>query len=181
MREGLSGLEGLAAYTAGEIAVALPEARSMHSIVATANYFHVLGVRPAAGRVFDEADDRTDAAVAVIAHSTWIREFDGDPAIVGRTIRVADQFVQIIGVAPERFIGIDRVRPGSRGPDLWLPIWLADRVLPLTTAEQRRQERDLAFVGRRKADVQIPQLRAEAAVIARRPRGGSRRSRDGPG
>jgi predicted permease len=168
VREGLSGVEGLAAYTAGEIAAALPEARSMHSILATPNYFAVLGVRPAAGRLFDEGDDRTDAAVAVIGHGTWIREFDGDPAIVGRTIRVADQFVQIIGAAPERFIGIDRVRPGSRGPDLWLPMWLAGRVLPMTTAEQRRQERDVALVGRRKQDVQIRQLRAEAEVIARR-------------
>ena len=140
----------------------------MRGLLASANYFEVLGVRPAAGRGFEETDDRTDAAVAVIAHSTWLREFDGDPAVVGRTIRVADQFVQIIGVAPERFIGVDRIRPGSRGPDLWLPVWLADRVLPLTTAEQRRQERDLSFVGRRKDDVPIPQLRAEAAVVARR-------------
>ena len=56
----------------------------MRGLLASANYFEVLGVRPAAGRVFEEADDRTDAAVAVIAHSTWTREFDGDPAIVGR-------------------------------------------------------------------------------------------------
>lgn len=168
LREGLSGLRGLAAYTAGEIAVALPEARSMRGLLASPDYFEVLGVRPAAGRVFDAADDRTHAAVAVLAHSTWTRELNSDPAAIGRTIRVADQFVQIIGVAPEQFIGIDRVRPGLRRPDIWLPLWLANRVLPLTPAEQRRQERDLAFVGRRSDDVPIAQLRAEAQVVARR-------------
>ena len=84
----------------GDVAVALPDARSMRSLIASANYFEVLGVRPALGRVFERGDDGRDAAVAVIAHSAWIREFDADPTVIGRTIRVADQFVQIVGVAP---------------------------------------------------------------------------------
>jgi putative ABC transport system permease protein len=166
--EGLSGLQGLAAYAAGNVAAAIPEARSMHALVTSPNYFAVLGVRPVAGRVFDAQDDETAAAVAVIAHGAWQREFSGDPSVVGRMIRVADHFVHIIGVAPEGFIGIDRLRPGSRNPDIWLPMWMADRVLPLTAAEQRRQERDVAFAGRLKNGVQASQLRTEAAVIGGR-------------
>ena len=46
LEEGLTGLQGLAGYTAGEIPVALPDARSMRGIIASANYFEVLGVRP---------------------------------------------------------------------------------------------------------------------------------------
>jgi predicted permease len=168
LSEGLTGLQGLAAYAAGNVAAAIPEARSMRALVTSPDYFAVLGVRPVAGRVFDTQDDATDAAVAVIAHSTWQREFSGDPSAVGRTIRVADQFVHVIGVAPEGFIGIDRLRPGSRNPDIWLPMWMADRVLPLTAAEQRRQERDVAFVGRLKDGVQTSQLRTEAAVVGGR-------------
>ena len=87
----------------------------MRALVTSPNYFAVLGVRPVAGRVFDTQDDHTDAAVAVIAHSTWQREFSGDPSVVGRTIRVAE-FVHVIGVAPDGFIGIDRLWPGSRNP-----------------------------------------------------------------
>jgi predicted permease len=167
LAESLSGLQGLAAYTAGEVAVALPDARSMRAVVASPNYFDVLGVKPVAGRVFGTAED-DNAAVAVLAYSTWTREFSADPAAIGRSIRVADRFVEIIGVAPEHFIGIDRLRPGGRNPDLWVPLWLADQVLPLTAAEQRRQERDVAFVGRRRSGMPLPQLRAEAAVVARR-------------
>lgn len=91
LREGLHGVQGLAAYAAGEIAVALPEARSMRSLFASANYFELLGVRPVIGRVFDANDEERDAAVAVIAHSTWTRELNGDPAVIGRSIRVADR------------------------------------------------------------------------------------------
>ena len=168
LSEGLTGLQGLAAYAAGNVAAAIPEARSMRALVTSPNYFAVLGVRPVAGRVFDIQDDDTDAAVAVIAHSAWQREFSGDPSVVGRTIRVADQFVHVIGVAPDGFIGIDRLRPGNRNPDIWLPMWMADRVLPLTAAEQRRQERDVAFVGRLKDGVPASELRTEAAVVGGR-------------
>jgi putative ABC transport system permease protein len=168
LREGLRGLKGLAAYTSGEIAVALPEARSMLGMLASANYFDVLGVRAVVGRTFEPSDGSTHAAVAVIAHHAWTREFGGDPAIIGRSIRVGGQFVHIVGVAPPQFIGVDRIKPGNRSPDVWLPLWLADGVLPLTAAEQRREERDIAFVGRMKDDVEVAQIRAEAQVLAQR-------------
>jgi putative ABC transport system permease protein len=166
LREGLHGVQGLVAYAQGQIAVALPEARSMRGVLTSANYFDVLGVRPVVGRVFDANDADTNAAVVVIAYNVWTREFDADPAVVGRSIRVADQFVQIVGVAPALFGGIDRIRSGGGAPDVWLPLWLADRVLPLTATEQRRQERDLAFVGRLGDGVDVPQLQAEAEVLA---------------
>ena len=50
LREGLTGVQGLAAYTAGEIAVGLPDARSLQAVLAsTGNYFEVFGVRPCFG------------------------------------------------------------------------------------------------------------------------------------
>jgi putative ABC transport system permease protein len=168
LQDGMNGLQALAAYTAGEVAVALPDARSMRGLLTSANYFDVLGVRPAAGRVFHAADAEAGAGVAVIAYNVWLREFRGDPSAIGRTIRVADEFVQIVGVAPDLFTGIDRVRPTTRVPDIWLPIWLADRVLPFNTVEQRRQERDMSFVGRLREGVRMPQLQAEADVLAGR-------------
>lgn len=167
LRDGLAGLQGLAAHTPGDFAVALPEARSLRGMLTSVNYFDVLGVRPTAGRTFNVNDNETHAAVAVIAHSTWTREFDAAPSVIGRSIRVADQFVQIVGVAPPLFMGTDRVRPG-REPELWLPLWLAARVLPLTMAEQGRQERDIYFVGRLKDGVEVSQLQAETEVMAGR-------------
>ena len=169
LQEGITGLDGLAAYALGQVAVALPEARSMRGALTSANYFDVLGVRAALGRTFDARDADTHAPVAVIAHRVWLREFNADPSVIGRLIRVADVFVQIAGVAPPFFVGID-LRParGDRGPDLWLPIWLADRVLPLSRAEQRRRERDLYFAGRLRGGVEVTQVHAEAGVVASR-------------
>jgi predicted permease len=174
VRERLAGVQAVAAYAIGDIAVALPDARSMRGVLASPNYFDVLGVRPTLGRMFNANDADTHADVAVIAHSVWMREFNADPAVIGRSIRVADGFVQIVGVAPPLFLGIDRPRPAGprrmgvgRPPDVWLPMWLADRVLPLTVAEQRRQERDFQFVGRLRDHVELPRLQAEAAALAR--------------
>ena len=157
----------MAAYTTGEIAVALPEARRCAACSPQPTISRSWACARRRAVVFEEADDRTDAPVAVIAHSTWIREFDGDPRPSAVRIRVADQFVQLVGVAPERFIGIDRIRPGGRGPDLWLPIWLARPGAAADDREQRRQARTSpsSDAARR---VPIPQLRAEADVIARR-------------
>jgi putative ABC transport system permease protein len=171
LQEGLTGLQSLAAYALGDLAIALPEARSIRGALTSANYFDVLGVRLAIGRAFDATDANTHAAVAVISYSSWTREFGGDPSVIGRSIRVADDVVQIVGVAPEHFVGID-LRParpgGGRGLDVWLPIWMADRVLPLTRAEQRRQVRDIYFVGRLKDNVDVTHVQAEAEVVALR-------------
>ena len=51
------------------------------------NYFDVLGVRPALGRVFNAADDRTPGAhpVAVLSYGYWQRRFGGDPAVLNQT------------------------------------------------------------------------------------------------
>jgi predicted permease len=166
LRAGLDGLQSLAAYTDGAIAVALPQARSMRGLFTSANYFDVLGVRAAAGRTFNAADADTHAAVAVLSHNVWTRELAADSSVIGKSIRVASEVVEIVGVAPPLFAGIDRTPPGGRDPDVWLPMWLADRVLPLTAAEERRQERLVDFVGRLKDRAEVPQVHAQARVLA---------------
>ena len=167
LRDGLTGLEGLAAYMPGDLAVALPDARSMRGLFASANYFDVLGVRAAIGRTFTAADGDTHAAVAVIAHSAWTRDFGADPSVIGRSIGVANDRVEIVGVAAPLFVGID-ARPGARGPDVWLPIWLADRVLPAPAAGQQGRARYLNFAGRLNERVDVADVQAETEVLAQR-------------
>lgn len=180
LREGLTSVQGLTGYALGELAVGLPEARSVRGALTSASYFVVLGVRPILGRAFDERDEDTRATVTVISHKMWTRDFAGDAAVIGRSIRVANEHVQIVGVAPPFFVGID-LRParGDRGPDLWLPIWLADQVLPLTALEQRRQERDMYFAGRLRGGVGIEQVQAQAEVVAERLAAARGRASDG--
>ena len=174
VRDKLDGVQDLAAYALGDMAVALPEARVMPGALVSPNYFDVLGVRPRLGRSFRSSDADGGAQIAVLAHRVWVQEFGKDPAVIGRSIRVAERYLQIVGVAPPQFEGIERQRPAGprrmgigRSPDLWVPIWLAEHVLPLETGGGDQHEPRFQFVGRLKEGVELPQLQAEAAALAR--------------
>ena len=67
----------------------------------TENTFSLLGVRPAIGRVLAPADEQSP--VVVLAHEYWRGRFNGDPSVVGRTVRMNGEAFTIIGVAAERF------------------------------------------------------------------------------
>jgi predicted permease len=69
----------------------------------TANYFHVLGVAPYLGGFFN---DTKDSSSVVLSYGTWIGTFDGDPAVVGQTVRVNQRPFTVVGVAPKDFGGI---------------------------------------------------------------------------
>lgn len=93
--------------------------------VVSANYFTMLGVDPAAGRVFTAGDQVPEqGAVAVISYGCWDRRFARDPSIVGRTIRLNDAAFTIVGVTRRGFFG-DRV---GIARDLWIPIPMQPRV-----------------------------------------------------
>jgi hypothetical protein len=85
----------------------------------TANYFTELGSRAAYGRVFDAiAEERSGApATAILGHAFWQRRFGGDPAAVGRTIRLNGKPVVIAGIAPYYFTGLE-----PAGTDVWIPL-----------------------------------------------------------
>ena len=80
--------------------------RTVGSIV-SANYFHVIGVRPALGRGFEPSEDLGSNAhpVVVISNQLWRRRFHADPNIIGKVQRLNNVPHTIIGVAPEGFYG----------------------------------------------------------------------------
>ena len=70
----------------------------------TATFFHVLGVRPALGRMFTEAEDRVGApSLLVITDAFWRRRFGADPAVLGRRLVVNGESSEVIGVLPASF------------------------------------------------------------------------------
>jgi predicted permease len=82
----------------------------------TTNYFDVLGLRPVTGRFFVAADGEAAAQpVAVIGHAFWRRLFDAQPSALGATVSFNGVAYTIIGVAPERFEGLDF----SRVREIW--------------------------------------------------------------
>ena len=179
--DGLRSLENLASYVAGDVSAILPQPTVLRSALVSANYFDALGVGPEIGRFFvPEEDELTNAYVAVIGHNLWVREFGGDPGAIGRLIQVADQNVEIVGVAPEGFAGVGS-GIGRRGTEIWLPIPLTELVLKNVPSEAPGWEpgdRYIQYLGRMKDGVEVPLVQAELDVVA--PQTTTIRFRQGP-
>ncbi|HJW37945.1 MAG TPA: ABC transporter permease [Candidatus Udaeobacter sp.] len=94
--------------------------RDVSGYAVTGNYFDLLGVQPAIGRFFQAADEHgpNSAAYIVLSDSLWRSAFNGDPGVVGTTVRLYNDPFTVIGVAPARFHGTDRFD----WPDYYIPI-----------------------------------------------------------
>ncbi|MEZ5318958.1 MAG: ABC transporter permease [Vicinamibacterales bacterium] len=124
----------------------------------TGSYFDTLRVQPAAGRLIQPADDEPGAeGVIVLADWAWRQLFDADPAIVGRTVRIAQRPVQVVGVAPA----------GFRGADTLLVTQYAGWV-PLSFVPSIRDQRPLRVAGRLAPGRGVDSAGAELEAIGRR-------------
>jgi predicted permease len=95
--------------------------------VVSGGYFDGLGVPALMGRTLGPSDDRPDAEpVAVLGHRYWLRRFLGDPAVIGKTIRVNRTAFTIVGVTPDTFHGTEL----TESVDVSLPLALSDRLSP---------------------------------------------------
>lgn len=74
----------------------------------SANYFDVVGIRPALGRTFGPAEDEVanPARAVVISHALWTDQFEADASVVGRTVRIGTNTFTVIGVMPPGFDGL---------------------------------------------------------------------------
>jgi predicted permease len=111
---------GVAAYNllTGTMYGVRGNARPVHRGSATANFFGLLGVRPALGRFFTDREDDPDdpQRVVVLGYGFWQSEFGGDTSVIGRTIHLDYAVYTVIGVAPKGFTGVDLARV-----DAWVP------------------------------------------------------------
>ena len=105
-------------------------------------YFSLLGARAAAGRLLQPADDQPGAPpVVVLSHFFWKRVLGGDPAVVGRGLRINGLSFQVVGIAPEGF------RDFGSSAALYLPLIQTDRVTGIPRLEDP-DSRWLSLVGR---------------------------------
>jgi predicted permease len=132
--------------------------------IVSGNYFDVLGVRAARGRVLTEADDRAGAEGAlVISHRLWTRRFGSDPQAVGRSVRVGERAFTVAGVAPE---GFDGVYFTGFQPDLWIPAHGLDGVGATRLSERGRGS--FRMMGRLRPGATVEQAQAAMAAVAAR-------------
>jgi predicted permease len=155
--------EDIASYSVGFIGLAPDGGRPDRVLVSwvTGNYFSLLGVEPALGRLI-RADEglpgRTDSVV-VLGHSTWQRRFGGDRSVVGRTTRFNGLRCTIVGVVPAEFVGTFAFSES----EVYLPVnWTGRSML------EDRGARSQHTIARLRSGVTIERAQAALAVIAAR-------------
>jgi predicted permease len=93
------------------------------------NYFTLLGVKPALGRVFNSAeDDRAFMGhpVVVLSYDYWTNRFANDPSVLGKKILVNDYAMDIVGVSAQGFAGLDP----AESPQIRVPVLMKDAMVP---------------------------------------------------
>ena len=164
--EGMPGLEGLAGFTESDVAVTLPQPRSLRAAFVSANYFDVLGVQPEIGRTFAPEEGGAGSPVAIIGRALWMREFGGDPSVIGRPIQVGGQVFDVIGVSQRGFAGMTAARDGA-GVELWLPIGFVNRVA-MDDPFGQPGHRLIQYVGRMRDGASVERVETELGVAAAR-------------
>src|SRR5438270_2513677 len=114
-----SGLAGYDGFSGGRLRWG-DTVKSVSGYSATGNYFDLLGVQPAVGRFFHEADVHgpNSAPYMVLSDRLWRSAFNADPGVVGSKVRLGKDPFAVVGVAPARFHGTERFE----WPDYWIPV-----------------------------------------------------------
>ena len=103
------------------------------------NYFSVLGLAPALGRLF--APDDEPAPMAILGYGLWQRRFGSNPAVIGASIVLNGKPVTVVGIAPEGFWGTDL----AARREIWLPLGVYSEIVagvlvPFSGQHDRKQE-----------------------------------------
>jgi macrolide transport system ATP-binding/permease protein len=131
--------------------------------IVTGNYFGTLGITTLKGRTLVPEDDKNVGAhqVVVISYGLWQRLF-GKEDIIGQILVINGYSFNIIGVAPQDFIGIEK----GRIPDLWIPMAMQHQVVPGPDRLKERGMGWLRVVGRLNKGITIEHAQAELRTLA---------------
>jgi predicted permease len=131
----------------------------------TENYFSVLGMRPALGRLFTSNDaPQGGNAFAVLSYDSWRQRFHGDSSVIGRVVRLNGAEFTITGVTPPGYKGL---RTFGFWPELFVPVGMHDVVMPGSTSLlQGRGDGWIYVVGRMHAGWTQEQTERAARVFA---------------
>ena len=137
------------------------EVRPLSGALVTADYFRVLRVAAARGRLLAPAD--AQHPIAVISHAFWTTRLAGRPDVVGSSIVLDRSSYLIVGVVEERFSGTEPARI-----DIWVPLEAASRLRGDSASLAERDFSWLQVIGRLAPTSSLQTAAAEAAVIAAR-------------
>ena len=159
LRASTKSLPELAAYWVNTFNLAAPDqpAARLLGLAVSDNFFATLRVTPALGRAFAPAEFQAGQdRVAILPHRTWQSRFGGDPALLGREIRVDGEQLTVVGILP----------PSFDDPRAWGPIEI---VRPFVPDESLRASRDANFlhvIGRLAPETSMEQAQADLAAAS---------------
>jgi predicted permease len=169
-RDQSRSFDGLVAFTSSSFGFAaqpdaLPQITT--GMLVSGNFLRVMGVEPELGRGFLPEEDQVPGrdAVVVLGYDFWRSQLNADRSIIGRNVRLNGIEFTIIGVAPERFTGMDLLLR----PALFVPLMMAQKLdsNPSRNSLEQRDDRGLSVRGRLKPGVSPTQAATELAAIAR--------------
>ena len=132
----------------------------LEAIATTPNLFSMLKVEPALGRDFLPDDLATDVGyVVILSHDAWLHFFNGDRDAIGRTLRIDDDPITVIGIMPPGFKHPGQ--PDANPVDVWAPINVSEG-----TRFDNRSFRVMTLLGRIQDGYSLEQSRAELRSIA---------------
>src|SRR2546428_5890072 len=126
------------------------------------NYFEVLGVRPALGRLLTPEDDAAPggSAVAVLSHGYWTRRFGAGSTVLNQSFVVNGHTLTVVGVAAAPFSGVQV----GQAPDLFVPMQMKAQLTPNWDGMDHRNDYWLQMIGRRRPG--LSRTGAEASLLS---------------
>ncbi|HEY2471733.1 MAG TPA: ABC transporter permease [Terracidiphilus sp.] len=129
----------------------------LNRVLASGNFFSLLGVSPLAGRLFDQQDEIPGKDhVAILSAAAWQTWFGRNPSIIGRAVSLNDSTYTVIGVLPS----------GAAYPadgEIWLPLSLLDQ-----PTQASRVWHSVKVLGRLKPSVTLTAARTDMLTVAQR-------------
>jgi putative ABC transport system permease protein len=160
----LHSFESMAAFADWQASIAAEgDAQMVTGMRVTPRFFATLGIAPALGRTFTEAEDQSaQHDVVILAHGLWQRELGGDPNVIGRKLRVNGRDRTVVGVMPATFQS-PYFGNVAGAPEIWLPLGYR-----LGDSFACRDCQHLQAIGRLKPGADIEAARAELDAFAPR-------------
>jgi putative ABC transport system permease protein len=165
IRAGVPGIRELAAVWPININLTgLGEPERIQAAVVSYNYFSLLGAAPILGRDFTKADDQGKIGyVALISYDLWQHRFGGDRGVIGKSVRLDDDPITIVGVMPRGFR--HPVESGASPMELWAPIALDN---PDTNFVNTRGARVFDLIGRTEPGTTLDGVRSQLTALTSR-------------
>ena len=167
LRDRNSAFTGISAAVKASVGVSWnDQAENKDAEVVSGNYFSLLGLKPALGRLFTDADDtaKNSNPVVVLGYDYWRVHFNASPDVVGKPVLINGHPFTVVGVAPDKFnSAIDSNKPG-----VYIPVCMVEVAMPSVAPRDDLNNHKsvwLTLIGRLKPGVTRQQAEASMAPL----------------